>query len=267
MKRLLSLILLPLFLILSQGQALGIKVSLGIDHGSLDTLLSKYVNDSGLVDYKNWKENSEDLKSLDAYLARFAPEPETPARSNDLAASLINAYNAFIIRWILANYPTESIRLLDKSWKEKRHKVGGAYVSLDDIEHEALRPLIGWKAHAVIVCAARSCPPLQAFAYKKESLDQQIEESYRKWLSRRDLNHFSPGRGRIHISKIFDWFEKDFRQAGSVTRILARYAPEKYRRFLQKRKYKIKYKPYHWGLNDQSSLGKDYRHSIFHSLF
>lgn len=28
-----------------------------------------------------------------------------------------------------------------------------------------------------------------------------------------------------------------------------------------------KYKDYHWGLNDQPGLGKDYEHSIFKSLF
>ena len=38
-------------------------------------------------------------------------------------------------------------------------------VSLNDIENNVLRPEFGYRTHAVLVCAARSCPPLQQNAY------------------------------------------------------------------------------------------------------
>jgi hypothetical protein len=71
---------------------------------------------------------------------------------------------AVIIRWILANYPTESIMGLKDSFGAKRHDIGGSKASLDNIEHGTLRPLLGYRAHAVLVCADRSCPPLQRSA-------------------------------------------------------------------------------------------------------
>ena len=88
-----------------------------------------------------------------------------------------------MLRWILSGYPIESIWQLKDSFTAKRHDVGGRKVSLDDIEHGTLRPLIGYRAHAVLVCAARSCPPLQRFAYTPG-----------KFLNA-DLGQYSPALG------------------------------------------------------------------------
>ena len=117
-----------------------------------------------------------------------------PPTGDDKAASLINLYNALTVRTILENYPTDSIQSLAKPFDAKRLKVGGKEVSLNDIEHGALRPLIGYRAHAVLVCAARSCPPLQRFAYRKDKLNAQIDTAYLAWLGRDDLNRFLPDR-------------------------------------------------------------------------
>src|SRR5262249_34143036 len=151
-----------------------------------------------------------DLETLDSYLKQFAEKPETLAIGNDAAASLINLYNATTIRWILANYPTESIKELKDSFVAKRHHIGGRKASLEYIENNALRPLLGYRTHAVLVCAARSCPPLQRFAYTSMQLDEQIETAYRAWLSRSDLNRFTPDARKIEISSIFNWFKDDF---------------------------------------------------------
>jgi len=156
-----------------------------VSHQAWETLLKKYVNDCGLVAYGFWKKNQTDLSALDSYLKQFAEKPQTPASGNDAAASLINLYNATTIRWILTNYPVESIMGLKDSFEAKRHDIGGRKASLDDIEHGTLRPLLGYRAHAVLVCAARSCPPLQRFAYTPSQLDAQIDSAYRAWLAQR----------------------------------------------------------------------------------
>src|SRR2546426_11182203 len=66
----------------------------GVKHDAWDALVKKYVNEQGLVAYEQWKKNAADTKALDDYLAQFA-KSGTPAAGNDLAASAINAYNAF----------------------------------------------------------------------------------------------------------------------------------------------------------------------------
>src|SRR5262245_58387808 len=179
----------------------GVTVPPNVSHQAWGALLKKYVSDRGLVAYADWKKNQTDLAVLDSYLRQFAEKPQTPASANDAAASLINLYNATCIRWILTNYPVESIMGLKDSFGAKRHDIGGRKASLDDIEHGTLRPLLGYRVHAVLVCAARSCPPLQRFAYMPPQLDAQIDSAYRAWLAREDLNRFLPNQQKVEISR------------------------------------------------------------------
>ncbi|MCH8474966.1 MAG: DUF547 domain-containing protein [Opitutales bacterium] len=243
-------------------------VPAGIDHEEWDRLLGEYVDDRGLVDYGGWKNSGEDVEALKAYLAQFAPRPEEAAEGDDKIASLINAYNAFTIEFILDHYPTESIRLLDDPFDGKHHLVGGQKVSVDDIEHEMLRPIIGWKVHSVVVCAARSCPPLLNSAYRADTWEDQMEERYRTWLAREDLNEYDTGRFRstVEVSRIFRWYSEDFTGSHSIENVLRRFGPEEYQDFLSGN-FRVTYQDYHWGLNDQSDLGKDYSHSAIRSLF
>jgi hypothetical protein len=137
----------------------------------MDELLRKHVNDQGLVAYATWKSNAADMSALDQFVNRYAAPARNPAQGVEEISALINADNACTIRWILQNYPTESIRDLDKSRAAARWKIGGRSVSLDEIEHKNLRSLYGWKTHATIGCAAHSCPPLRREAFTAANLD------------------------------------------------------------------------------------------------
>ena len=255
----------------AQGNQTGENVDVppGINHDAYDRLLKKYVNGQGLVNYGGWKENEADVSALDGYLKQFAPKPEHPAQGREKTASLVNAYNAFVLRWILSNYPTESIWQLKHSFSGKRNEIGGRKVSLDDIEHGVLRPVIGYRAHAVLVCAARSCTPLQRAAYSGDQFEPQDDHAYQAWLARDDLNKFLPAQNKVEISSIFKWFKGDFDKAGGVPKILGRYAPEPVRDFAASGKYDIEYLPYNWGLNDQGPHGRHYSRAqfLFDNLF
>ena len=241
-----------------------------MSHETWNVLLMRYIDDRGLVAYAAWKDSQNDLSALDRYLKQFAESPRTPASGNDAAASLINLYNAATIRWILTNYPIESIQSRKDSFTAKRYEVGGSKVSLDDIEKGTLRGLLGYRAHAVLVCAARSCPPLRRSAYLPSRLDEQIETAYRLWLGRPDLNRFSPAEKKIEISKIFDWYKQDFDKSGGTAKILAQYGPPEDRDFLASGSFTTTYLPYNWALNDQDHHGKRYglpqivRDRLFH---
>ncbi len=246
-----------------------VDVRAGINHDEFDRLLKKYVNEQGLVNYGAWKQNAADVSALDEYLKQFAEKAENPAQENEKAASLVNAYNAFVLRWILSNYPTESIQQLKDSFSGKRNEIGGRKVALDDIEHGTLRPLIGYRAHAVLVCAARSCPPLQRFAYTADKFDEQDDTAYRAWLARDDRNRFLPSEKKVEISSIFKWFKDDFEKSGGIPKVLARYAPLPVHEFAASGNYEIKYLPYDWGLNDQGPHGRHYSRAnlLFDNIF
>jgi len=246
-----------------------VEVRSGINHGDYDRLLKKYVNERGLVNYSGWKQNQADIQALDDYLKQFASKIDNPAQGNEKAASLVNAYNAFMLQWILTNYPTESVWSLKDSFTAKRINIGGRTVSFNDIENGALRPLLGYRAHSVLVCAARSCPPLQRSAYSAQKFDEQDNHAFHTWLGREDLNRFLPGEKRAELSSIFKWFKGDFDKAGGVPKILDRYAPEPVRAFAASGKYGIKYISYNWGLNDQGPHGRSYGKAnlIFDNIF
>lgn len=239
----------------------------GIDPAPWDGLLKKYVNARGLVAYGQWKADAADLRKLDDFVAAYARSDKPVASGPEEIAALINAYNAFTIRWILQNYPTESIRELDGSWDKARWNIGGRTVSLDEIENKGLRPLFGWRVHATIVCAARSCPPLVNEAYTAANLDALTERAYRGWLAREDMNQFDGAAGVARVSPIFKWFKSDFTGEGAPAAVWTKYGPVKREVLLARGELKVDYLDYHWGLNDQGSLGRDYSPGIFQRLF
>ena len=227
-----------------------------IDHSDWDSLLKQYVGEGGLVDYSGWKDSG--VERLEGYISRLAEPGREPLSGAESKALLINAYNALTIKWILANCPVKSIHATANPFDKKRHQLAGERVSLNGIE-QRLQETGDPRVHAVLVCAARSCPPLRREAYVADRLDQQLDEATRRWLAVESLNQFLPDRREVRISRIFKWYRKDFeRTDGGLVDFLQRYAPPRFADLLQEKKLRIKFLDYHWGLNDQSDLGKNY---------
>ncbi len=238
-----------------------VELPSGIDHSALDTLLRKYVDDRGFVDYAAWKTNAGDLTALDNYLKQFDRPHDPSIDADENIAGLVNAYNAFTIQWMLQNYPVVSILKTDNPWRAKRHQVGGRLVTLDEIEKDTLIPLIGWKVHSIVVCAARSCPPLRQVAFTAENWQTLMEEAYRDWFAREDLTRYEPEKNRVHLSRIFQWYKKDYRKDPTLQEVLQRYGPPEHAELFAAKRLSIKYLPYNWGINDQSDLGIDFKAS------
>lgn len=209
-------------------------------------VLTGYVNPQHLVDYAGLRAHRA---PLDRYVAQLAGRwPKLPPAARK--AALINTYNALTIRWVVDNYPVESIWRTRKPFTEARHTVDGKRVSLDDIEGELRKT--DPRIHAALVCAARSCPPLRREPYRGEAVDRQLDDNFREWLRMPDRNSFDAATGTAAVSKIFDWYKTDFDASGGVPAVLANYAPG-FRRGMR-----IEYQPYRWGLNDTSDLGRQY---------
>jgi hypothetical protein len=235
-----------------------VAIHAGIDHSVWERLLQNHVNERGLVSYAAWKANPEDLRALREYLERLAAPADPPAQGDEQAASLINAYNALTIQWILDNYPVPSIQSLPDSFQERRHTVGGRKVSLDDIEHATLRPLFGYRVHGALVCAARSCPPLRREAYTAAQVDRQLDSAMREWLDREDLNRFDVPGKEAEISPIFKRFAEDFESAGGLRSVLKKHARGDVPRMLDSKDVDIDYMKYDWALNDLDSPLRPY---------
>lgn len=227
-----------------------------LDSGSWDALLKQFVNSQHLVDYARLKKVGSGR--FQEYIDGLGHLGSQPLPANQEKALLINAYNAFTVRWVLDNYPIESIWSTSAPFTEARHQLRGRRVSLDQIE-SGLRALGDPRIHAALVCAARSCPPLRQEAYTGDRLDQQLDDNVRQWLADRSLNTFDVEGGQAEISPIFEWYRKDFDSyPGDLEGFLRRYLPTGVKEALANREPKISFKDYNWGLNDQAGLGAEY---------
>ena len=109
------------------------------DHSRFDTLLRARVDADGLVDYEGL---GRDGAALDAYLASLASAPFAEMGRDEKLALLINAYNAFTLRLILDHWPVVSIKDISsgKRWDDRRFRLAGETLSLNELEHERIRP-------------------------------------------------------------------------------------------------------------------------------
>jgi len=190
------------------------------DHGYADyaQVLARHVDGSG-VTYAALK---ADRGALDRVIAQFdAPAAwgEAGWTREQRMAFWINAYNAFTLRAIVDAYPIQprwftrqprnSIRQIPDVWTTQRWRAAGRAVSLDDIEHQVLRP--GFKdarIHFAVNCASISCPPLAAEPYRAETLDAQLDAAARRYLASPEGLRLDGNT--LRVSSIFKWFGEDF---------------------------------------------------------
>jgi hypothetical protein len=184
-------------------------------------------------------------------LAGAAPPEEAAAR----LAFWINAYNVLAIQTVLRAYPIDSIKdvgsLFSPVWKRPAGKIEGKTVTLDQIEHEILRPMGDPRIHAAIICASRSCPSLRREPYTVAGVNAQLDESMRRFLAdKRKGLELDTKTGRLRLSSIFKWFAEDFEKKGGVVAFVARYAPTDVRTYLGAHPNpKLEYFSYDWQLN------------------
>ena len=222
----------------------------GIDHAPYTRLLQTWVNQQGLVDYAGWRTHAADRAALDAYLAQYAGAPATAATGADRHAGLINLYNALTLRAVLQLPADATTFWKPKPFDQRIHRVGGIDISLDDIEHGAARPEIGFRAHAALICAAMSCPPLAREAFTADAIERQLDERMRVWLGREDLNRFDVQGGTAHLSQIFTWFREDFERGDStLATTLAPLAPPAGAQLLSNPDTSIRFLDYDTSLN------------------
>ncbi|RMF70696.1 MAG: DUF547 domain-containing protein, partial [Planctomycetota bacterium] len=170
---------------------------------------------------------------------------------------LINAYNAFTLRLILENYPLKSIKDIPapKRWSAKRWKVAGHVWSLNQIEHEQIRPKFREpRVHFALVCAAIGCPPLRSEAYVGARLDEQLADQTHYVHTHPRWFQFEPGGRIVRLTMLYDWYAADFKKvAGSVLEYAARHAPSLRAALDAGTKPKIRWLDYDWRLNSQEN--------------
>ena len=207
------------------------------------------------VDYAALRTNADWARLVDSLATS---DPKSLATREERLAFWINAYNILAIDLVRRNHPVDSIRSIGSFfspvWKRPAGKIGGRSYTLDEIEHQILRPMRDPRIHAAIVCASLSCPPLRREPYRSERLAAQLEDNVRRWLADpRKGVHIDRSTRTLELSRIFDWFAGDFK-AGVLPFVASHVSPTDAGWIRsQGESLRIRYFDYDWSLNDTST--------------
>ena len=207
-------------------------------HALWTEVLQEHVHDDRF-DYRALKKERGKLDRYLKSLHAVSPADMRGWTRDQKYAFWINVYNAHAIQLIVDHYPVDSIKdiggVFSSVWNKEFIPMKAHHpeddddeLSLDDVEHQILRPRYkDARVHAAVNCASVGCPPLRDEAFVAEKLDEQLDEQMRAFVADTRRNGFNRSKNTIYISEIFDWFEEDFeRDAKSVVRYVLRYAPE-----------------------------------------
>ncbi len=225
----------------------------GVSHKSFDELLQKYVDNDGLVNYKGLGSERPKLKEYLKLLE--SNEPQSSWTDDQKLAYWINAYNAFTLDLILEHYPVKSIKdigatikipFVNTPWDIKFINIGDEPKDLNNIEHGIIRKEFEEpRIHFALVCAAISCPKLQNRAYLPETLDAQLTDAAKDFLSDPSKNEIKSS-SKAQVSKLFSWYRGDFTKKTTLEEYINQYTEVK----LEKRA-RLDYMDYDWALNEQ----------------
>lgn len=202
------------------------------------------------------------LKEQHAILAAF--DPDTLETREEAVAFWLNAYNYFMIAYILENPRrgelVSSVRDYGhifnpyRVFSQDHFDIGGRKYSLDEMEKGILLgddyKERGWKearVHFAVNCASVGCPPLRQDIYLPSTLDAVLTENTRRALN--TPRHLHLDGTTLRLTSLFDWYEEDYvEENGSVRDFIKAYADE---RILEKleRATRIRFIDYDWDLN------------------
>lgn len=240
-------------------------------HRPFDTMLDIYVRD-GLVYYRALK---LERPRFDQYVQSLAEAQVPSGDRNRQLAFWVNAYNAFVLRTVIDNYPIagraamyprNSIRQIPGSFEKRPFRAAGRSVTLDQIEKDIIVPLGDARALLALGRGALGGGRLRSEAYTAERIDAQLEAIAREAVDRRELVFVDRANGLLSVNPMFSWREAAFVQSYAdkaapmfaqrsplERAVLGLIGPTALRTeldFLEQNQFKMQFHDFDWSLND-----------------
>lgn len=235
----------------------------------LDALLSRHVvpHPDGVarVRYAAWKASDADMRALEGWIAEAAARRPSALPREEAFAYWANLYNALTLKVVLERYPVRSIRDIRSTgvpldpkgyfgpWRTRLVTVEGRRMSLDDIEHETMRPTFrDPRVHYAVNCASIGCPNLLPRAWRAATLERELDAAAASFVNHPRGVTVLPD-GRLKVSSIYAWFREDFggSEAGVVAHLRRHAAPPLAARLGDRTA--IAEDAYDWALNDAAA--------------
>lgn len=213
-------------------------------YSQMDRFLDKYHNENGLIDYVDIAKNDATLDSLYMQIERM----NLSDRDEDwLKAFYINAYNTIVIKQVVVFYPIRKPFDVNGFFDNIKNQVSGQEYTLDELEKKIIIPRFrDPRIHFALVCAAKGCPAIQRTAFRPETVDEELDRITREVLN--DPEYVKVKGKNLYLSRIFEWYQKEFEINGSVIAYINQYRNEPI-----PEDFKVRYYEYDWALNDYRS--------------
>lgn len=195
----------------------------------------------------NYKTIHADQKYLDE-LVIFAAGKQIFISPTEEKTFYLNTYNILVIKSIINAYPTKGPMEIPGFFDKKTFTVNGTVVTLNGLENDIVRKKFNdARIHFALVCGAKSCPPIQSYAFKTEKLDAQLETLARENIQNNSFTRIDMKKGTAAISMIFKWYNDDFvKSKGSILNFL-----NVYLKTPLSQNAAMEYYNYDWSLNSQ----------------
>lgn len=199
-------------------------------HKPFDEILDIYVRD-GLVYYLALRNERAKFDRYVTAVGEVSADTLKGWPPDRQLAYWINAYNAFVLRTVIDNYPIRgrssdypqnSVRQIPGAFEKRQFRAGGRMLTLDAIEKDVIGEFGDPRALLALGRGALGSPRLKSEAFTAERLDAQLETMKRELVDRRELVFVDVQNERLAVNPIFSWREAIF------TKSLAGKAPPVY---------------------------------------
>ncbi len=237
---------------------------------ALDALFARHLvlpaDGVARVDYGAWKASAAEMGALAGWIEEAARRRPSAMPRAEAFAYWANLYNALTLQVVLGRYPVASIRDIRSTgvpldpwqfngpWRTRLVTVERRRLSLDDIEHEIMRPTFqDPRVHYAVNCASIGCPNLRPRAWRAETLEAELDEAARDFVNH-PRGATLRADGGLVVSSIFHWFQEDFggNDAGVIAHLRQHAAPELAARLDGVRR--VAEHTYDWALNDTATI-------------
>jgi len=251
-------------------------------HDKCAPILTHYVNNEGMVNYKELRRKKVELNRLLDDFAELEPSEYKSWPKEDKIAFWISAYNIKMLKVIVDNYPIESTRILRIIWGPDsiRHidrNIGGIWRSkfvvmdeeftLAEIQRRLFRK--EFDEPRILFALNIGClsgPPLRNEPYFGSKLYKQLDNQVKKFLSGSKAFKIDKENKIVYLSALLKptWHGKEFvskfgtdkkfkdqqPETRAVLNFLTDYVSSRDESFLEVEYYTVEYMRFDWTIND-----------------
>jgi hypothetical protein len=252
-------------------------------HDKCAGIFKEFVSYTGMVDYKELRRKRLELRALLRQFDKLDSNEYESWSREDKIAFWINVYNLQKLSVVTDNYPIQpSSRILTIFYRGAdniRHIEGKIashkFLVMDEeftfaaIEKRFFRgEFDNPRIFFALSYACLSSPPLRNEPYYGDSLDEQLDEQAKRFLSSPLAFSIDREGQKVYLSALFQpsWYGKEFlgkfaidrkfkdqpAETRAVLNFITRYISKEDVNFLETGNYTIKYMTFDWTINDGS---------------